>query len=191
MRAKDYLEEKAVLKEHNKFLRFLFFLLFIAFIANASVTFYVVNNEKVVLIPLTLERPTEISGKRADDHYLAEFTRHVVYLALNYSPETIDFQVQELLKLVLPARYTEMKQNFERIAQDVKTAKVSSAFFINHIKINHNTRKILVSGFFDQWVMDRKVVTNERRSYVIDYEIVSGRLYLKDIRECKEGTCQV
>lgn len=191
MKAKDYIEEKAILKEHNRYLKFLFFLLFIAFIANAAALFYAISNERVILVPLTLNKPVEVSGKSADDEYLAEFSRHVAYLALTYSPETVDFQFQELLKLVSPSKYVEMKQAFDKIAQDVKTAKISSAFYVNHIKINHTLRKMLLSGFLDQWMMDRKIVNNERRFYLIEYEVVGGRIYLKNISECKEGTCQI
>ncbi len=188
---KDYLEEKVYLKQQNRFYRMFLFFMVLALIISTLVTYYAIKQEKVVLVPPSLSRTVEISGNKPSSSYLEEMVGYIFYLALNYVPETIDWQMENLLELFDSDTYSTYKQVFSRYAEDVKATGTSSSFVVTNIKVYPERRKIVVNGILNQWTRDRKFLTNDQRSYVIEYSFKYGRFYLKEFKECKGTTCEV
>jgi len=187
---KDYFEERVKLKQQNRFLRFFIFLLIMAVVINSFVTFYSLKYERVILVPVSLSREVTFSESTPDPAYIEEIVKFIMYLALNYSPATVEDQFSDLLKYFTPDRYPEYKKAFLTLSENVKTAGVSSFFQITGIKVNPKTRKILVSGILEQWTQDKKFIENSQRFYLIDYTFDHGKFMIREFKECKEQ-CQV
>lgn len=188
---KEYLEEKAYIKQQNRFYRLMIIILIFALFCSFGVTYYAIKNEKVVLVPMSLSREVSVSEKNLDPFYLEEVVKYISYLAFNYTPETIDWQVNVLLRYFAPEVYSNYKQILYKLVEDVKAAKVSSLFVVSDIKVNPQKRKILVSGTLQQWTREKVFIANEMRRYILGYDIKFGRFYLTELKECKDQECNI
>jgi len=184
---KDYLEEKVFLKQQNRFLRFFVFLLCVSFIINSYVVFHVSKSQKVILVPVGLSRQVAVSSERADQAYIEEMAKLVMYHALSYTPQNVEWQFRKLLDLFAPEVYSKYESTFMRLAKDVKEAGVTSSFYITSIEYDLTRKKILVSGYLYQWLQDKKFVTDEYKYYFLDYDIRYGKFMLEGFEECTQN----
>ena len=181
---KDYLEEKVVLKQQNRFLRFFIFLLCLVVIINSYVVFYALKLEKIILVPVGLSKQVTVSSEEADKAYIEEMTKLVMYYAFSYTPENVGWQFMRLLDMFVPDVYPKYKSAFSKIAKDVKEAGVTSSFYVTRIEYEPVKKKILVEGQLYQWVKDKKFVTDDYKRYILGYDIRYGKFFLTSFEEC-------
>ena len=181
---KDYLEEKVYLKQQNRFLRFFIFLLCLALISSSLVIIHVMKMQKVILVPVGLSRKVAVSSEKADEAYIEEMTKLVVYYALSYTPQNVEWQFTKLLELFTPDVYPEYKKTFTSLAEDVKSTGVTSSFHVTGIKYNPAKKKILVTGYLYQWTKDKKFISDSLRRYILSYDVRHGKFMLTGFREC-------
>ena len=71
------------------------------------------REESVILVPVTAERLTLTSGA-VEAHYLELVTRDTALMLLNRAPESLDYWMEQVLKLADPAAHGHLKAELDK-----------------------------------------------------------------------------
>jgi type IV conjugative transfer system protein TraE len=146
-------------------------LLFIAFL----LVLYTQNveREKIILLPPAVYKKVFISDSDASPEYIKEMADYVTYLATNYTPQTVKARLNEFLAYIDPSVYPKVKEQVEKVAQDVKAYGRTQAFFPKEFEIDKKHKKVIIKGRLLQSYMG-KMVTDKPQTYVLEYTIRNG-----------------
>jgi conjugal transfer pilus assembly protein TraE len=136
-----------------------------------------VEREKIILLPPKLQGKVLITNDNASENYIKEMADYVVYLATNYTPQTVASRLNEFLKYVDPSVYPEVKKQVEKIAEDVKFYGKTQAFFPKEFLIDKANREVKVKGQLLKFYMD-KLLVNKEQTYVLRYRIKNGQFFI-------------
>jgi conjugal transfer pilus assembly protein TraE len=183
---RKYLEEKENLKASNKFLKFFIVVIGIAVVFNSIFTYFLIKEQKVVVVPPVYSDKLFISGSDASDEYLYSMGNFISFLMLTYSPATARMQFNHFLKFCSPEAFAKFKPMLYSLADKVETAQVSSAFFPQRISVNRAEKVLEVSGLLSQWTQHQQFITNEMKKYRIKYRIQNGFFMVESFDEVKQ-----
>jgi conjugal transfer pilus assembly protein TraE len=183
---KRYLEERENLRASNRFLKFFVVVIGIAVILNSVFTYFLMKEQKVVIVPPVYSDKLFISGSDASDEYLYAMGNFISFLMLTYSPGTARAQFNHFLKFCAPESFTKFKTTLYSLADKVETALISSAFYLQKISVNRVERVLEVTGLLSQWTQQHQFITNEVKKYRIKYKIQNGFFMVEDFVEVKQ-----
>jgi conjugal transfer pilus assembly protein TraE len=183
---KRYLEERENLRASNRFLKFFVVVIGIAIILNSFFTYFLVKEQKVVIVPPVYSDKLFISGSDASDEYLYSMGSFISFLMLTYSPATVRAQFNHFLKFCAPEAFPKFKTTLYSFADKVETAQISSAFYLQKISVNRVERVLELAGTLNQWTQHQQFITNEMRKYRIKYRIQNGFFMVEDFVEVKQ-----
>jgi conjugal transfer pilus assembly protein TraE len=183
---KRYLEERENLKASNRLLKFFVVVIGIAVILNSVITYFLMKEQKVVIVPPVYSDKLFISGSDASDEYLYSMGSFISFLMLNYSPATARIQFNHFLKFCSPEAFPKFKVMLYSLADKVETAQVSSAFYPQKVSVNRAERVLEISGLLSQWTSNQQFITNEVRRYKIKYRIQNGFFMVENFEEVKQ-----
>ena len=152
----------------------------LAVLFNSFMVYRAVKYQRVVLIPPKMTGTIEFVQGRPTDTYLRDTCRRIVNLAGTYSPATARSQFEELLTDYAPESYPLASKEWYSLAGRVEESLVSSVFYLEKITIKKNTMEVF--GLLRQFAGDTPLENNSK-TYLIDYRIQDGRLYIVSIRE--------
>jgi len=181
MRTGIYLQKASNLFLENRLLKFAIVVLALAVAFNSLLTLRAVKYQRVVLIPPAMTGTIEFVQGRPTDQYIRDLTRQVINLSATYSPATARAQFDELLKFYAPESYPEASTTWYTLAGRIEEAQVSSAFYLEHIKIAKND-SIEVSGTSCQFATNTPLET-KNKTFVIQFRIQDGRFYIVALSE--------
>lgn len=181
---KRYLSEKEQLLYVNKFFRRIIFVLVFVIAVQSLMLYFVVGYTKVILIPPQITGVLEVTGKDANEEYIKGMTKYLMSLALNYTPYSVEDQLGDLLKYVEPSKYESFRRTILRLIDDVKTTQISSSFYIDHIKVDRNARKVIVRGSLLRVTPGNIVMRDENRYYAYEYLIRDGKFMITKFIDC-------
>ena len=185
MKFKNYLDENTNLTKQARLLRFVVFILVVAVVINGYFVYSSRVKSRTILIPPYLsEGEAYVSGKDASDNYLEAMAKYACFLRLNYTPANVSKQFNAFLKLLTPPAYKEQSGVLYKQKEDVIQMNVSSSFFPIEIEIDRANKRIFVTGMLNQWTYDKHFVTDERKTYVIEYRIDFGRFFIENFIGC-------
>ena len=176
MRTNVYLQKAGNLFLENRLLKFVIVVMAVAVAFNSLLVLRAVKYQRVVLIPPQLTGTIEFVQGRPTDLYIRDLTRRIINLGATYSPATARGQFEELLALYAPESYPEASTTWYTLAGRIEETRVSTVFYLEHIKITKND-SIEVSGTSRQFAGDKPIETKPE-TFVIDYRIQDGRLYI-------------
>jgi conjugal transfer pilus assembly protein TraE len=186
MELKRYLEERENLRASNRLLKFFVVVLGVAIVFNSFFTYFLMKQQKVVIVPPVYSDRLFISGSDASDEYLYEMASFISFLMLTYSPATARVQFNHFLKFCSPEAFNKFKPMLYSLADKVETASLSSAFFPHKIAVNRGERILEVTGTLNQWTGQHQFITNEVKKYRIKYRIQNGFFMVEDFVEVKQ-----
>jgi conjugal transfer pilus assembly protein TraE len=182
---KKYLEERENLRASNRLLKFFVVVIGIAVILNSVITYFLMKEQKVVIVPPVYSDKLFISGDDASDEYLYSMGSFISFLMLNYSPATARIQFNHFLKFCSPEAFSSFKPMLYSLADKIETAQVSSAFFPQKVSVNRAERVLVVVGLLSQWTQNQQFITNEMKRYRIKYRIQNGFFMVENFEEVK------
>jgi conjugal transfer pilus assembly protein TraE len=183
---KKYLEEKENLRASNKLLKFFVVVIGLAVILNSVFTYFLMKEQKIVIVPPVYSDKLFISGSDASDEYLFSMGNFISFLMLTYSPATVRVQFNHFLKFCSPEAFPKFKTMLYSLADKIETAQVSSAFFPQKVSVNRVERTLEVSGHLSQWTQNQQFITNEVKKYKIKYRIQNGFFMVENFEEVKQ-----
>ena len=111
----------------------------------------VTRDREVVLVSVTAETLT-VSNAGVDAAYLELVTRDAALMLLNRSPESLDYWMAQILKLVDPAAHGRLKADLVKIVEEQRGSDVNQAFVIRSLSVDAQNLTSTVSGTLKTFV---------------------------------------
>ena len=119
------------------------------------------RDREVVLQPV-LSRPLEISSNGLSMEYLELVTRDATVLMLNRTPQSVEYWMGEVLKIVHPSAYGRMKGELIKIANDQRGSSVAQYFTMEGMQVNPEDLTSQVTGVLHTMVGRQEVASLKR-----------------------------
>ncbi|PIW55514.1 MAG: conjugal transfer protein TraE [Sphingomonadales bacterium CG12_big_fil_rev_8_21_14_0_65_65_10] len=121
----------------------------------------ITRDEQVVLVPVTAETLTVSSGG-IDTHYLELVTRDTALMLLNRAPESLDYWMEQILKVADPAAHGRLKAELVKIVDEQRGSDVSQAFVIRSMLVDTKNLTATVTGTLKTFVGAQVIASQER-----------------------------
>jgi conjugal transfer pilus assembly protein TraE len=147
-----------------------------------SLSFYLSNRERIVLVPPTIEHSFWVSSNDVSPEYLAEMSTFFAYLRLNVTPESVDEERALLLRYVDPKYYSELNNRLIRERDRIMREHISSSFYPVNIEVDTKALTVRITGDLISSV-GSTVLSPERLTYLVKYHYDQGRLWVSEFEE--------
>lgn len=188
-----YQQKVANVFAENRLLKIGFGALLIMSIGNWHAINSAVDNQRVVIVPVSSTGELWISGGEASLPYLRQMARYLTGMVLNYTAATARAQFEEILTLYTPGSYATAKVSFEKLSDQIErhpTVSSRATWVTNQpLKIDEKN-EILSISVMKERIVSGDVTQSERRIIEIDYDIVDGRFVIESIQEIGAGANQ-
>ncbi|MCF6195738.1 MAG: type IV conjugative transfer system protein TraE [Emcibacter sp.] len=134
------------------------------------------QEEKIILIP-TLGSEVMISNRGVSADYLERVTRDVVALMLNRTPRSLPYFQDQLLRIVHPGSYGDVKSQLVKMADEARTGDISTVFFPVQMNTDPVNLTSDVTGELQVYVGKTRVA-KDRRHYRMTWNYAGMRLSL-------------
>ncbi|ABK97892.1 type IV conjugative transfer system protein TraE [Pelobacter propionicus] len=177
-----FLQKSSNIFAENRLLKFVVVVLGIAVAINTAGLFIALNSQRVILVPPAINSKISISGDKASEEYLKEFTRYILNLALTYNPVNARSQFSELLAVYDPAEFQATRKELYELADKIENTQASSAFYIHSIINDTEKRRLEVTGTKKTYMVDQKA-EDTQKVYLIEYRFENGKFILVRLYE--------
>ena len=186
MRYNVFLNRTANLVGENRLLKFAIVVIALSNVIFGFLTFRAVSYQKVVLIPLSLKNPVELTGDHLSESYILEMARMIFDLAFNYSPATVKSQYELLLTMWDPETYSKYRRKFSALEDEAQIGKLVSVFIPQSIQHDPKRHIIRATGKRVLLLEGEKVAESKAAEFAFTYRIRAGRLFVRDLGEWSE-----
>lgn len=140
------------------------------------------GHSRTVIVPAGFQKSFWVSEGAVSAEYLSEMARHIAYLVLNVTPDSMDYNQQKLLQLVHPSAYGHIKNQMIANKNDLVVKKITTAFFITDIQPNAEKLSVEIIGDLQAYIGEGRVPP-QRKTYRVQFDQESGRLRLLRFEE--------
>lgn len=148
----------------------------------AALNLTLIGSHRTVIVPTGFQKEFWVSDSAASPSYLAEMARHVAFLVLNVSPETIDYNQQKLLQLVHPSAYGKLKNQMLSAKQELSDKKITTVIFITEVTADSSKLNAQIVGDLVAYMGETRMPP-QRKTYQVRFDYSSGRLTLLGFEE--------
>lgn len=138
--------------------------------------------DRTILVPLGFEKSFWVDKKGVSASYLAEMTRYFATLKLNMTPDSSDYQINQILQYTNPRTYGTLKAELVKEADSLKNEGLTSAFFPTNVEVDVPHLNAIITGDLAYFV-GKEETSSYRVSYLAQYAYDNGRLYLNSFKE--------
>ena len=138
-----------------------------------------------VLLPMsatTINTPVELTNSEVSEEYLLLVARDFLALAMNNTPENVDFNRMMLLKNVHPASFGEMDVVLKEKALELKRLRASTFFVIDSVDVKPEALSVIFEGMRLHYIGGKETQRMKKR-LVMKLRLIAGRLYLERLQE--------
>lgn len=135
------------------------------------------RDREIVLQPV-LRSPVTISSSGVSEDYLEMVTRDTALLALNRSPENLNYWMESVLKIAAPEQHGALKRELMKIIQEQGGSSISQYFTIAAIRVDPERLTSEVTGTLHT-VVGSKAVTAEPKRFRFIWKYSGLSLQLK------------
>ena len=182
MKLDIFLQRNSNIFAENRLLKFAIIILGVAVVINTVGVFIALDKQRVILVPPVINSKLVVSGDKASDEYLKEFTRYILGLALTYNPATARAQFSEILAVYDPSEFQSARKGLYELADKIENTRASSAFYIQSITNDAEKRRIEVTGTKNTYMAEQKA-DSVQTTYIIEYRFNSGKFILTRLYE--------
>lgn len=170
MNLNRYLSAASNLYGENRLLKFVVVALACATGFNTCGMLRAQQMEKVIVVPSTVTEKMWISGDKASEKYVEQFTRDAVNLYLTYHPSNARNNFNKLLNMYHPTEFDVAKKSLYDLADRIEESRASSAFYMNKLVNDENKKQLEITGVRTM-IINGKVTEQTSKMYVLDYKI--------------------
>ena len=164
----------------------------------ALTAYRLVGSERVVVVPPAVHKSFWVESDKVSAEYLEQMGYFLIQLALNVTPQSVDYQAQLLLQYVAPASYGEIKTSMTVVADRLKRDGASTVFSARNLLTDERALKVAIQGSLTTFIGDRRV-SDVTKSYLVELQYAAGKLTIKSFKETtvndpldtKSGTARV
>lgn len=135
------------------------------------------SRDRQVILQPVLTRPLEISSAGVSREYLEMVTRDATVLMFNRTPQSVDYWMNAVLKIVHPSAYGRMKGELIKIANDQRGSSVAQYFTMEGMTVNPQTMTSQVTGVLHTMV-GRQEVAALKRTFRFEWNYTGVELRL-------------
>ena len=138
-----------------------------------------------VLLPMsatTLNTPVELTNSEVSEEYLLLVARDFLALAMNNTPENVDFNRMMLLKNVHPASFGEVDVVLKEKALELKRLRASTFFVVDSVDVKPEALSVIFEGMRLHYIGGKETQRMKKR-LVMKLRLIAGRLYLERLQE--------
>jgi len=151
-------------------------------IVTALIAYRLVGYERVIVVPPAVHKSFWVENDRVSAEYLEQMGYFLIQLALNVTPQSVDYQSRLLLQYVAPASYGEIKTAMTVVAERLKRDGASTVFSARNVTTDERTLKISIQGSLTTFIGDRRV-SDVTKSYLVELQYALGKLTIKSFKE--------
>ena len=174
MKLEHFVEKFSNIHAKNRVLKLTVILLTIGIIVSSFFSYKALSYQKVVLVPPNLDRKVQVSGVAVDPNYLKAMGMFVVYMAYNFSPETVKLQYKELLSLYAPDSYLENERVIKSMADRYSENQVVVNFFPSDMKIDTGKGIVSITGQYKKYILGELISSKPKAEIIIKYRVANG-----------------
>lgn len=135
------------------------------------------KDREIVLQPIT-RTPLTITSSGVSADYLEMVTRDTALIALNRSPENLEYWMNSILEIASPQTHGALKRDLLKLVDEQRGSSVSQFFTIDSMKVDPRRLTSEVSGKLHT-VVGSKEVSAEHRRFRFDWDYTGLSLRLK------------
>ncbi|MGB3470895.1 MAG: type IV conjugative transfer system protein TraE [Erythrobacter sp.] len=121
------------------------------------------RDREIVLQPV-LRSPLTVSSSGVSEEYLEMVTRDTALVALNRSPENLNYWMKSILEIAAPEQHGALKRELMKVVEEQGGSSISQYFTIGTILVDPETLTSEVSGTLHT-VVGSKAVTAEHKRF--------------------------
>ena len=172
------------LKKRNAFLLLALGSIGVNVLLSLTLLFHSPDN-RTVLVPVGFEKSFWVDNKGVSASYLAEMTRYFSTLKLNMTPDSSEYQINQILQYTNPRTYGALKADLVKQSDSLKNEGLTSAFFPTNVQVDVPNLSATITGDLSYFV-GKEETSSYRVSYVAQYSYDNGRLYLNSFQEVEK-----
>lgn len=166
-------------------------LLVISNVILAGVVAFSFNHERVVVVPaMAPEYKMMISSDKASPEYLDNYSRTILDLLLNITPNNVQAQQNMLIGMVDPKYRDELQDKLIEISSQVKGNNLSQNFYIQNIRIINKPNVVFVTGTLNQYI-DKNIATSKKINYKLTFNVRNYNARLTGIEQLADNDPQM
>lgn len=119
------------------------------------------KDREVVLQPI-LSRPMTVSSSNVSADYLEAVTRDTAYLILNRSPDGLEYWMNQILKVVHPEYYGEIKGQLVKTVKEQTNTDIAQTFTMTGMTVDTKRLESEVAGEVRTFVGDKWISTEKK-----------------------------
>ena len=151
-------------------------------IMTALIAYRLVGYERVIVVPPAVHKSFWVEHDRVSAEYLEQMGYFLIQLALNVTPQSVDYQSRLLLQYVAPASYGEIKTAMTVVAERLKRDGASTVFSARNVTTDERALKVSIQGSLTTFIGDRRV-SDVTKSYLVELQYALGKLTIKSFKE--------
>ena len=160
-----YEEAQRHLRQRNRFAALAAVLGLTSLLAVGAAT---TREESVILVPVTSERLT-LGSDATDAYYLELVTRDTALMLLNRAPESLDYWMEQVLKVADPAAHGRLKAELVKIVEEQRGSDISQAFVISRMEVDPQALTAVVTGTLKTFV-GAQGIASQQRSFAFSWK---------------------
>ncbi|KGI56037.1 TraE/TraK family type IV conjugative transfer system protein [Campylobacter sp. MIT 97-5078] len=138
------------------------------------------DSQKVVFVPPKIvNQEFWIAGNEVSKTYLHEMGQFITFNLLNVTKSNANNNIENILTLVDPKFYDEVKSKLLEQARYIIENSISRTFFVS--SIDADVKGVIKVYGVVKDIIDSKVVRSENAEFDIRYDIILGRFFLTDV----------
>lgn len=183
----EYKTSKNTITLLSKIIKYLSFLVVLSIACNfifAILLWHESRKEKIILVPTNLTQKAIIKTNSVDANYLLQCAMFFISTRLDVTPDTIDSHDALILDHTSSQYYALFKNGLIKEAGMIKEQKVSSSFYVSHIKTNPTDFTVYVQGNLKRWVGERPL-SDSKKQYKLRFTLEGSELFLTTFEEVR------
>tara|TARA_R110000787_G_scaffold227800_2_gene335434 strand:+ start:4279 stop:4845 length:567 start_codon:yes stop_codon:yes gene_type:complete len=142
--------------------------------------FAMTKAREIVLVPITAQQMS-VSSAGVSTAYLELVTRDTALMLLNRSPQSLDYWMDEILKVADPAAHGRLKTELVKIVEEQRGSDVSQSFIIRELTVDPASLISTATGTLKTFV-GAQVIASEDRSFEFRWSLRGLSLALTGFR---------
>ena len=151
-------------------------------LVTALTAYRLIGAERVIVVPPAVHKSFWVENDRVSAEYLEQMGYFLIQLALNVTPQSVDYQSRLLLQYVAPATYGEMKTAMTVVAERLKRDGASTVFSARNLTADERAMKVAIQGSLTTFIGERRV-SDVTKSYLVELQYAAGKLTIKSLKE--------
>lgn len=120
------------------------------------------RDREIVLQPV-LRSPLTVSSSGVSKEYLELVTRDTALIALNRSPDNLNYWMESILEIAAPEVHGALKRDLMKVVKEQGDSSISQYFTIGSIRVDPDTLTSEVSGTLHTVVGSKDVSAEHKR----------------------------